>query len=152
MAYRIKVPRRAASPIMPPGFPSISPRETEELSGQVQGMDASAPEERMAKALTKAGMQYKFRLVVGAPKGMPGWKELDFLIIESGLLYAMEMDTAFTHRSKAQKDKLHDALLLNDKELQSYGQMWPEVLHVDGDTEAGSDDNARAYVRRRFGK
>ena len=151
MAYKLKVARKGSS-IAPPGFPSISRDEPEQLSGEVQGMEASAPEERMAKALTKANMNFKFRLVIGAPKGMPGWKELDFLVMESGLLYAMEMDTAFTHRSKEQKDKLHDALILNDKELQSYGQIWPEVFHVDGDSEAGSDDNARAYVRRRFGK
>lgn len=134
-----------------PDKPSIAPPEGEQLLGVVQGKEASAPEERMANALRKAGLPFEFRLVVGAPaKGLPGWKELDFLVWKGGVMFAVEVDTAFTHRNKEQKDKLHDAIILHDAEIRSMGQLWPEVIHANGDQELADNESALAYVNRRF--
>lgn len=151
MAFKFK---RTKKPVVVslPSFPTIQEDSGEMLTGMVNDMTASAPEERMANALREAGIPFQFRMVIGAPKGMPGWKELDFLIESKGLLYATEVDTAFTHRNKEQKDKLHDALVLNDRTLQSYGELYPQVFHVDGDYDLASRNTAKAYVRRTFGR
>jgi hypothetical protein len=152
MAFRFRA-QRSPIKISLPSFPSTqATTEPEQLTGVVQGLQASAPEERFAKALDRHGVNYKFRTVVGAPKGMPGWKELDFLILSGGLLYASEVDTAFTHRKKQYADVLHDAIILNDKEIQSYGQLYPQVRHVDGDSDLSSQELADAYVQKNYSK
>lgn len=146
-----KVGRR--STINLPTLPRLSDNDSpEQLMGSVNGMQASAPEERLARALDKAGIQYLFRYTVGAPRGLPGWKELDFLIPNNGILYAVEVDTAFTHRNKANSDVLHDAIIQNDPQIQMMGTLWPTTLHADGDSELSSSDNAQGYVKRTFGK
>lgn len=150
--FRFKPVRRAIKVDLP-SFPSqTSETEAEQLTGSVQGKKASAPEERMAKALDKAGIQYIFRYVVGAPKGLPGWKELDFLVAANGVMNAIEVDTAFTHRNKANSDVLHDAIVLNDREIQSMGEIWPQVRHVDGDSDLASQKNADRFVKMHFSR
>jgi hypothetical protein len=151
MAFKFTRTRRRM--VVPaPSQPQIAGEATEPLTGMVNGMTASANEEYMAMALKSAKMNFMFRYVVGAPKGLPGWKELDFLILDNGVVYLMEMDTAFTHRTKEQKDILHDALLVNDPNLKTLGTIWPTVTHVDGDTDSSSKESARAFIRKRFGK
>lgn len=135
-----------------PSFPELQGDTQEQLTGMVNDMQASAPEERLANALRAEGIPFMFRMVVGAPKGMPGWKELDFLVETKGLLYALEVDTAFTHQGKEFKDKLHDAIILADREIQSYGTLYPQVFHADGETDLASAENSKAYVKHRFGR
>jgi hypothetical protein len=149
--FKFKTNRRPQITPMP-SHVSIIHEEGETLLGSVQGKEASAPEERMAKELTKSGKQFLFRYVFGAPKGLPGWKELDFLISSNGLLYAVEVDTAFTHRNKAQKDKLHDALILADRHISSMGTLYPQVFHASGDTDLADQRNAAQYVKNNFGR
>lgn len=149
--FKFKVPRQG--PRIPlPSRPRLAREDEEVLVGEVKGMKASAPEERLAKELDKAGIQYEFRYVVGAPKGLPGWKELDFLVSSGGLLYALEVDTAFTHMSKENADKLHDAIIQNDRNLKELGELWPEVIHVDGDSDLSAKESARQFVKRQFGR
>ena len=152
MAFKFKIQKNPVKIPLPPRPQIESDSEPEQLMGQVQGMKASAPEERLARALDKANLQYIFRYTVGAPRGLPGWKELDFVIMAHGLVYTQEVDTAFTHRDKAQSDILHDAIIQNDVELHSMGEMWPEVFHADGDTQLADNKSAENYVRQRFGK
>lgn len=136
-----------------PSLPRISGTDKpEQLLGVVQDMQASAPEERFARALEDLDLQYVFRYTSGAPKGLPGWKELDFIVVTNGLVYLVEVDTAFTHRGKEAKDVLHDAILMNDTEIQMMGEVWPTVIHADGDGELASQDTASAYVKRMFGR
>lgn len=152
MAPRIKVPRRPRTEINLPSQPRYSESTEEVLTGMVDDMEASAPEERLAMTLRKRNIPFRFRYVIGAPKGLPGWKELDFLIQKSGLLYALEVDTAFTHRNKEQKDKLHDAMIMNDRNIQELGTLYPEVFHADGDSDLASLPNTEMYVTQRFGR
>jgi hypothetical protein len=153
MTFKFKKARKPFDKISVPGFPQHQlPGEPEQLLGSVRGMTASAPEERLARALDKKGIQYEFRYVVGAPKGLPGWKELDFIASIGGLLYTMEVDTAFTHRSKEFADVLHDAIVLNDFDLNAMGEVFPHVIHVDGDTDLANLTNAEQFVRRQFGR
>jgi hypothetical protein len=136
-----------------PSFVSIQPDEPEALSGSVQGKTASAPEERLAKALDKHGIYYDFRFNFGAPKPLPGWKELDFLVQTGGLMYAIEVDTAFTHRMKAaQADHLHDALILADRNIRAMGELYPQVFHASGDHELATKSGSDAYVKEKFGR
>jgi len=147
--------RRVAHPTRIPlePFPALDRAvDDEALTGSVQGKQASAPEERLAKALDKANIQYYFRYAVGAPRNMPGWKELDFLISHAGMVYALEVDTAFTHRKKAYSDVLHDAIIQNDRTINGYGTLWPQVFHASGDSELANDANAKSYVQQKFGK
>lgn len=150
--FRFKIVKRALKVDLPSFTSNEAATEPEQLTGQVQGMQASAPEERMAKALDKAGIQYLFRYTVGAPRGLPGWKELDFLISSGGLLQAVEVDTAFTHRNKQQSDVLHDAIVLNDQSIQAMGELYPRVMHVSGDSDLSDQDSANKFVKQNFTK
>lgn len=134
-----------------PPRPSITTDEAEALFGHINGQEASAPEERLANALRRKGLPFEFRLVVGAAaRGLPGWKELDFLVYSRGVLFALEVDSVFTHRNKEQKDKLHDAMILNDPELNRMGTLWPSVLHADQDADLATNEMAQAYAQRTF--
>lgn len=136
-----------------PSHVSIAAEEpAESLTGVVQNKQASAPEERLATALDEAGISYEFRFNFGAPKPLPGWKELDFLISHGGLLYATEVDTLFTHRLKGYSDPLHDALILADKNISVMGTLYPHVFHASGDTELASPEGAKLYVKQNFGR
>lgn len=146
-SFRFKVRQSAFRPSLP-SRPSLSPPEIERLTGQVRGMEASEPEERLARALDRARIPYLFRYVVGAPKGLPGWKEVDFLAVRSGIVYPIEVDTAFTHRGKKNKDFLHDAIILNDREIQTLGTVWPAVIHAYGETDLADDRSADNFVKR----
>lgn len=147
MAFRFKTKRNQAF-IGLPSIPRLDGPEPELLTGSVDGITASAPEERLAKALDKANLQYIFRYTVGAPRGLPGWKEIDFVVLTKGMLYLVEVDTAFTHRAKENQDVLHDAIALNDPELNASGELWPYVLRADGDGELASEQGAQQYVKR----
>lgn len=152
MAFKFKTPKK--TPLIGlPSLPTSNAEQDEEvLTGTVQGVKASAPEERMAKALDKAQIQYIFRYTIGAPRGLPGWKELDFLVLTKGVTYAIEVDTAFTHRNKANSDVLHDAIILNDQGIQASGEVWPSVIHADGDLDLATKTSAAQYVKKLFGK
>lgn len=152
MGFKFKTQRRPLF-IDLPGFPQLSSGGNEApLSGYVQEKDASAGEENLAGGLDASRLRYIFRHVIGAPKGLPGWKEVDFIVFTRGLIYAIEVDTAFTHRNKEQKDRLHDAIILNDQELRQYGQLYPQVLHVDGEVDIPTRAMAKAWVQRTIGR
>lgn len=153
MAFKFRTYRNPLKSLNLPSFPSIdSGEDPEVLIGTVNGFSASAPEERLARAFDKAKIQYEFRLTVGAPRGLPGWKELDFVVMSKGLMYAVEVDTAFTHRQKEQQDVLHDAIIMNDPELRKMGEFWPHVIHVDGDSDLSEQKLAEQYVKYAFGQ
>lgn len=151
MAFKFRT-RRPATFVDPPGFPRIATSSEEPMTGMVGDMQASAGEENLAGGLDYSRLQYRFRHVIGAPKGLPGWKEVDFIVFTRGLIYAVEVDTAFTHRDKQYKDVLHDATILNDRELNSYGTLYPQVIHVDGETELATRAMAKSWVARVLGK
>lgn len=151
MAFKFKK-RRVPFVALSTALPSIAAEEAEVLSGQVQGKTASAGEERYANGLQAEGHQFIFRYVLGAPKGLPGWKELDFLVLTKGMLYAVEIDTAFTHANKQQKDKLHDAIILKDHDINAQGTLFPQVIHVDGEVDIPTNQAARQHIRRTIGK
>lgn len=149
---KVKVPR-----VRTPRVEMSAPRrprldngdEAEVLSGEVQGMKASALEERFARALDKERISYQFRYTIGAPRGLPGWKELDYLIERNGQIYAVEVDSAFTHRNKGESDRLHDAIVLSELEQEGF-QAFPQVIHLQGETDLINQRQADATANKLF--
>jgi hypothetical protein len=126
--------------------------QPEVLAGMVKGKKASAPEERFANAISKLPSidSYEFRYTLGAPRGLPGWFEIDFVIASRGLLYAIEVDSKFTHRQKSgRSDVLHDAKAL--KELGKRGaQVYPSVIHLNMETDLVNQNWADISAKRLF--
>lgn len=151
---KVKVPRIRK----PPQVDMPAPRrpqldngdEPELLSGKVQDLQASAIEERFAKALDKQQIPYYFRFTFGAPRGLPGWFELDFLPLKNGIFYPIEVDSAFSHRQKQRADVLHDARVL--AELSKLGfPYFPKVTHLMGEDELIDQRTADATVKGLLG-
>ena len=147
--YKIRIPRKPKFVMPAPIRPQLVSDESERMTGMVKGIKASEPEERFAQALDRAGKAYVFRYVFGAPKYAPGWKEMDFVIID-GLVYLVEIDTVFTHRSKGSSDILHDTLALTDQSFKQFGEVYPSVIRVDGDFDLADKQSADRFVRRSF--
>lgn len=146
---RISRVRRRQKADIPAG---IRPRldtgnEAELLAGEVNGMKASMPEERMARALSKFGAPFEFRYTLGAPRGLPGWFEVDFVVPAGGLVYAFEIDTSFTHREKGRADVLHDARVIHELEKQGLS-VFPTIIHVDGESDLVNQKNAERFIKR----
>ncbi len=151
---RLKFQRvRRAPPILPKGGLRRSPSaaEPEALTGEVKGFKASAGEERAANALGQNSKvaDFFFRMTIGAERNMPGFKELDYLIEStSGMYYAVEVDSAFTHRDKGTSDILHDAIVLeNLKNL----NIFPQVIHWDIDRDLPNRETAKQTVKQLVG-
>ena len=151
-AVKIRVPRNTSGKLKLPApyRPRLdSGTEAELLEGQVQGRKASAGEERFAKALAKISAVdgFQFRYTIGAPRGLPGWKELDFVVMKANMLYAFEVDTAFTHREKSSSDTLHDAIALI--ELKKLGmELYPVIIHLDGESDLADQSKADQTAKR----
>lgn len=127
----------------------------EQLDGFVQGKKATDDEERFAKALDKIGsvQGYEFRMALGAPRGMPGWRELDYLVQTPGGWRAFEIDdTSFVHRGESARnaDQTRDLQRIQALERQGI-HLARGIEHVDAvmwlDTQAKAD----ARVRELFG-
>lgn len=147
--------RRKAKPKLPsPEKPRVgADDDTEALTGQVGGMKASAPEERLIRGLEKHPRvtAVSFRYAVGAPRGLPGWKEVDAVVSSFGQVYAIEVDTEFTHRDKKQEaDRLHDVIVLNALRAEGLN-VYPQVIHLDGESELADRKNTDNTIKRIFG-
>ena len=123
--------------------------QPERLTGKVRDMAASAAEERLAAAFQQKGKSFYFRMALGAPRNLPGWKELDFLVQSTGYAYAIEVDSTFTHRLKVESDKLHDAIVLKALEQEGYN-VFPHVYHLDGETQLSDAKTTRRTVEELF--
>lgn len=122
-SYKIKT-QSHLKPYMAVSKPFVV-KEKEQLSGMVRGMGASDIEERFARSLDRMGVSYWFRLPVGAPRGMPGYNELDFLV-NSGGYYPIQIDGEYSHLGKEAKDMIADARIM--EELKQYSPM--PIIHV----------------------
>lgn len=119
--------------------------EAEQLLGSVKGMDAKQGEERFAKALDEIGevLGYQFRIAVGAPRGMPGWKELDFLIQTIYGYTAVEIDDmSFVHLGKQAEMTMEDGIRIAG--LADMGVNVRQIEHVDNARLQNQEDAARA--------
>ena len=104
-------------------------RETERLTGFVHGKEASDLEERFARALDRAGKDYRFEYLVLSNIGLPGEEnQIDFVVDD---IYPVEVDGNFTHKSAEQKahDQQRDAIL--NEQLSDWG--WYPIDRIPGD-------------------
>lgn len=120
--------------------------EPEQLVGSVHGYNASEIEERFAKALDKREITYWFRVAINAERGMPGWKELDFLVEHFGIWPVEVEDVTYVHRGTSAEDALKDAITMES--LKDYNPH--PVIHVTN-FELETQELADATVRRLFG-
>jgi hypothetical protein len=120
------------------------------LTGKVQGLKAAQGEERLARVLDikirkRIVQTYYFRTSPGVPKGIVGWKELDFLIIPNGRPLAVSVKGEdFVHRSSASKeqDKLNDIIIL--ARLKKLGYDIPNIISVPAEKLKTQKDAERA--------
>jgi hypothetical protein len=95
------------------------PQETP-LTGEVQGLKAAQGEERFSRTLNKGMAKrlvrgYYFRTSPGLPKGVQGWKELDYLVFGSHDIKAISIKgTGFVHHGESAKaqDRLNELIIL----------------------------------------
>ncbi len=149
---KLRKTRRAKPNLPEPQKPKFSENGTGEiLSGNVQGMKASAAEERAVRAISKNKKVdgYEFRRALLAPRNTPGFKELDLLVSSKGINYAFEIDSPFTHRNKERSDVLHDAQVLHSLEQQGF-MIWPQVFHIQGEVDLVDQQKADTYFNGFF--
>ena len=120
----------------------------EELYGWVNGLSATQGEERFYRAMAKLASvrNIGFRIPVGAPRGMPGWKELDFFVETYTGYRAIQIDGIdYVHRGTSEEDIIRD--LITMKYLAPYNI--GIVLHVRADqllTQEDADKVARRIL------
>ncbi len=94
----------------------------ENLSGWVNGMEASDIEERFSKALRRIRKDFNFRVNFRTAVSVPGEdKEIDFLVDRGGQFQAVEVDGEIGHKTSSQqgKDQLREILLNEALERQN---------------------------------
>ena len=116
--------------------------------GEIQGYKASDIEERFARALDKRRLGYDFRTVYNGRRNQTGSVELDFEVVEAGLMYPFQIDGQFAHKSGAQRDedRMKDAIL--DDILR--GRASAPVQRVAGhllETQAEAEAAVREYFQ-----
>lgn len=130
--------------------PRVSEEPQEQLTGQVQGRSAKAGEERFYRSLLRSEVVIGlvFRKVLGAPVGLPGQLELDFLVLTYFGPRAFEIDDmTFIHRGAGEKA---EAAVKDDRRVQilrSQGYNVEKIEHVDA-AQLDTDEHARATVAR----
>lgn len=119
------------------GNTSFINREKEApLTGKINNLKAAQGEERMARVLNKKMNTgnvrgYYFRSSPGLPKGLPGWKELDFEIFTlSGTVAVSVEGASFVHHgeSKRNQDLINELLLM--ERLKKLGRPVPRIERI----------------------
>lgn len=123
------------------------------LTGEVQDQRAAQGEERFARTLEKARSKgliqgYLFRYSPAIPKGLPGWLEVDFVILRAQGSKAVSVKGVdFVHKGESarQEDKKKELLLLT--RLRSIGLDIPRIDSIAADslsTQEQADQTGRA--------
>lgn len=110
--FKFKVIRPARPTLTLQRLP-VEAKADEGFTGEVQGMPASDLEERFARALDRAGLQYAFRQVYGGARNQSGTTELDFMVFKGPTQYPIQIDGQFAHAGGEQKqeDLMKNAIL-----------------------------------------
>ena len=83
----------------------------EGLTGYVHGLEASDLEERFARALDNAGLDYQFQVPIDTAHTLPGEEKVVDFIVETGMPHPVEVDGEYSHKTSEQheKDRERDA-------------------------------------------
>lgn len=147
----IRVKRTRLPSFTPPHKPAFSQPAPEVLTGMVQNKKATAPEERMAKALEGHVDAFVFSYTVGAPKGAPGFNQLDFVVSKQGMIKEIEVDNLWTHRDKQIKDKVHDAFAISELRKIFGDAVWPNVYRAIDSVDLKDQKTANEWVALNIG-
>jgi len=136
-------------PVLDIRRPLPRPADAENMTGFINGIPAdSQAEERFFNYASRArgvyGVMYKLEDLV-APRGMPGWKQLDFLVqMRSGEYRAFQLgDMSFIHEGQraGSIDFMNDILI--QKGLRNQGV---EVSKIEWINSADLDTNDLAEI------
>ena len=106
--YKYKIPRAK----QPDRLDRLEPIPNDEgLTGLVQGQRASDLEERFARALYKLKLRFWFQFYVYTAYSLPGEDKVVDFVVDAGLMWPLEVDASFTHKTSEQRqyDKIRDA-------------------------------------------
>lgn len=120
----------------------------EVLTGYVRGQQASDLEERFARALVEAGLDFVFQYEVYSAYNLPGEEQtIDFVIYSFGNPIPIETGSEFIHGhpSRREKDRARDQVL--NEIIRYWG--WQEIVRLEFDHPTDVDD-AREIVRELF--
>jgi hypothetical protein len=112
-------------------------------------MPASDLEERFNKAVSKhpSVRGVEFRLSLGAPRGLPGWLELDYLLDTVSGYRAFEVDDiTFIHKGERERQ---EGLIKDQRRLftlKSWGLGVREIEHVTNE-KLGTQEEANRWAR-----
>ena len=83
------------------------------LTGKVKGKRASDLEERFARGLTAAGLEFTFQYQVKLESSLPGQEKVIDFLVDAGWRYPVEIDGVIAHRTAVQqgRDLLREILL-----------------------------------------
>ena len=148
MAFKFKLKRTAAQKF-PSNKPQIAKEGEELLSGYVDGKPAKRDEEFFMQEARKLPnvRSSEFRMTLGAPRGLPGWLELDALIETYNGFRAFEIDDmSFVHLGQRESAET----VLKDKRrrdgLAKYGINIVKVEHLDA-ADLETREAARKLLR-----
>ena len=100
--FQFKVKRKPS--LLRPTSPKVPVERVDEgLMGEVQGKRASAPEERFARALDKAKIEYYFRWIIGEANTL-GSVEVDFVCL-TVVIQPVSILGEYAHASYSQKEQ-----------------------------------------------
>jgi hypothetical protein len=123
------------------------------LTGEINGLKAAKGEERLARALNKkigkgTVQSFFFRSSPGLPKGVAGWRELDFEVATTHGTIAISVEGAsFVHlgETSRNKDKISEMLIM--ERLAKIGRPVPRIERV-FDYELKTQADAEKILKR----
>ena len=119
------------------------------LTGLVQGLKAAQGEERFSRTLNKGVNKglvrgYYFRSSPGLPKGIQGWKELDFLVFGTHDIKAISVKGEdFVHKGEVarQQDRLNELIILS--RLAAEGIKLDKIISIPADKLVDQEQSDR---------
>jgi hypothetical protein len=153
MPNKFRYPKTPKPRPIPVDKPTISQEEEDVYTGIVLGDKASHGEENFYNAIMKTGMvsYVWFRYAVGAPRNLPGQKELDFLIITlSGAYIAVQIrDYEFVHAGAEMqaKDRYSDIYILEELRNNGITVVDNEIKSVDN-KDVDTPEEAKKVAER----
>jgi hypothetical protein len=147
--YRFPTAKHAPRDPLVSRKPKVDDGNVEQpLTHLVQGEHASDLEERFSRALDKRGIEYHFQFITGAPKGMPGYNALDFLIYRGGWHPYQVDDTTFIHKGTEAHDRLVEVKTMRNLTNMGYD---PFPIKRVTQEDLSKQDDADLFVTNTFG-
>lgn len=149
MAFKYKKLRRAIDRF-PSHKPKVAKEGEEALSGFYNGLPAKRDEEFFMQEASKlpSVRGVEFRMAIGAPKGLPGWLELDGLLETYNGFRAFEIDDmSFIHLGQRENAETMVKDLRRIVGLQDKGIFINKVEHIDA-ADLTTREAARQLLRK----